>query len=196
MGLSLSDSSSWWNQSSYSSTATATSKSSGLGYAAVAAGALQAYGSWSSNLSRAKEEADNANWLEQQADYAIRAMARGISIREIGYTQQLSQQISGYAGSGVAISGSAAVTTAGNIKNLVDETAALRDKAYMEANLLRKRAALARKASRTLGSFEYNALKTVGFAASMAANYYTGGAFSMLGGNQMVDMSINAGYGV
>ena len=87
MGLSLSGSSSWWNQSSYYSstatataTATATSKSSGLGYAAVAAGALQAYGSWSSNLNRAKEEADNANWLDQQADYAIRSMARGISI--------------------------------------------------------------------------------------------------------------------
>lgn len=184
-----------WYNTSYSSSTTAASKSPSLGYAAVAAGALQAYGSWSSNLSKAKEEADNARWLDEQADYAIRSMARGISLREIGYTQQLSQQISGYAGSGVAISGSAAVTTAGTIKNLVDETAALRDKAYMEATLLRKRAELARKASRTLGSFEYNAMKTVGFAASMAANYYTGGAFSMLGGSQAIDMSINAGFG-
>ena len=121
--------------------------------------ALQIAGQWMSNWEMAQQERRNAAFYQEQAQYARLSAMRAEQIAEFDYTHKVGQQISDYAGSGVDISGSAATTIGGTLKNAIDEVWATKKKGDMDVKLATMRGSFAQDRADTLASPGYNALQ-------------------------------------
>ena len=120
---------------------------------------VQIAGQWLSNWEMAQQERQNAQFYREQADLARLSAMRQEQLAEFDYTYKVGQQIGDYAGSGVDISGSAAVTVGGTIKNLIDEVWAIKKKGDMDVKLASMRGDAASKRAGTLASPLYNLLQ-------------------------------------
>jgi len=131
--------------------------------ALMAAGTgIQVAGQFMSNFAQASAERQNAEFFKEQAEYARQSARRAEDIAEFDYTAKIGNQNSAYARGGVDISGSAALTIGGTIRNMMEEIMAIRKKGNMESRLAMMRARQSSERSETLGSFQYNALELGG----------------------------------
>lgn len=124
--------------------------------------AMQIAGQWMSNWEMAQQERRNAAFYDEQATFARLAAMRAEQLAEFDYTYKVGQQISDYAGSGVDISGSAATTVGGTIKNMLDEVWAIKKKGDMDVKLASMRGKFANERADMLASPGYNAMQTAG----------------------------------
>jgi hypothetical protein len=127
---------------------------------------LQVFGQLTSNFAQAASERQNAQYYREQAEYARESARRAEAIAEFDYTSKLSQQTSRYAAGGVELSGSAALTSAGTIKNMLDEIFAIRKKGDLESKLAMMRGTQSNERADMLGSFQYNAFQVGGTLVS------------------------------
>jgi len=128
--------------------------------ALMAAGtALSIIGQLSSNAAQAEAEAQNAKFYEQQAAYARLSQLRAEQISEVDYGTKIGQQIGAYASGGVDISGSAALTVGGTLKQAIDDVWAIKQKGDMETKLARMRGAQSAERASMLSSAGYNIMQ-------------------------------------
>lgn len=122
--------------------------------------ALQMAGQIGEAQSMASAERANAAWLREQERYAREAMERSIALANFEYTNKLGQQASAYGKGGVAISGSAAVTMGGTIKQALEEVFALKRKGEMDMRLAAIKAGQSESRAAMLSSPQYLLLQT------------------------------------
>lgn len=141
----------------------------------MAAGtALQMVGQFNEASSMAEAERSNAEWLYKQEQYAKEAMQRSIALANFEYTNKLGTQSSGYAKGGVALSGSAALTMGGTIKQALAEVYALKRKGEMDMELARIKAQQSSSRADMLSSPEYLLMAT---GSTFLNNYRTSEGF-------------------
>lgn len=121
----------------------------------IAGTSMQMYGQFTEAGAMADAERKNAQWLLEQEKYAREAMERSIQLANFEYTNKLGTQASGYARGGVAISGSAAMTMGGTIKQALSEVFALRRKGEMDMRLARIKANESSSRAEMLSSPQY-----------------------------------------
>jgi len=126
--------------------------------------AIKIAGQIMSNFSQSATERENEQFYREQAQYAMESARRAEDIAEFEYTTRVGQQISKYASGGVELSGSAALTSAGTIKNMLDEMIAIDKKAAIESKLALLRATQSGERASMLQSPLYNALQISGTA--------------------------------
>lgn len=120
---------------------------------------VQIAGQWLSNWEMAQQERQNAQFYRDQAELARLSSMREEQLAEFDYTYKVGQQVSDYAAAGVDISGSAATTIGGSIKNMIDEIWAIKKKGDMDVKLASMRGEAAGKRASTLASPVYNLLQ-------------------------------------
>lgn len=135
----------------------------------LAGTAMQMAGQWASNASAAAQEEINAKFYREQALYARQSAMRAEANAEFDYTTKFGMQMGAYAASGVELSGSAAITLAGTLKNSVDEIWAIKRKGDMDVQLASMRGDMSADRAKTLNSFGYNAMQ----GATIAFNNYS-----------------------
>ena len=124
----------------------------------MAAGtALQISGQLGANAAQAAAEKKNAQFYEEQAQFARLSAQRAESLSEVDWTTRYGAQVSAYAGGGVDLSGSAGLTVGGTLKMAVDDLFAIKKKGEMDMKLARLRGGQSAERANTLGSTEYNA---------------------------------------
>lgn len=111
------------------------------------------------NNAKARQERANAAYYKKQAAYARLAAERQHQLAEFEYTEKLGKQASTYAGSGVALEGSAAVTMGGTLKNFIDEAYAIKRKGELEYELASMRGVQSSQEANMLSSPAYNLLQ-------------------------------------
>ena len=153
----------------------------------IAGTAVQILGQIGQNYEQSLQERINAKFYNDQADYAAMSAVRAQSIANFDHTQKISHQASAYAGAGVEISGSAALTIGGQVSQAMDEIWALRKKGELDVKLARMRGSMAEDRARTLGSFDYNLMQAATIGLSNAANSK---GFGLLGGSNATNTSV------
>ncbi len=123
---------------------------------------LQIAGQWSANLAQAKQEAQNAQFYKEQAEFARLSEQRAQAIAEFDYTYKIGQQVGNYAASGVDMSGSASITMGGTIANYINEAFAIKKKGELDFKLAMSRSKLSSENARTLSSVGYNLMQSGG----------------------------------
>jgi hypothetical protein len=143
----------------------------------LAGTAMQIAGQWASNSAAAAQEKINAAFYREQAVYARQSAMRAEASAEFDYTTKIGMQMGAFAASGVELSGSAAVTVAGTLKNSVDEIWAIKRKGDMDVQLASMRGELSADRARTLGSVGYNLMQgaTIGISNYAASEGFGGG---------------------
>lgn len=137
----------------------------------MAAGtAMSIAGQISSNYAQAAEELENQKYYDQQAKYARDSMLRAEALAESDYTTKLGMQIGAYASGNVDVSGSAAITVGGTIKQAMDEIWAIKQKGDLEFKLARSRGNQSGERGKMLGSTGYNLMQ----AGTTAIKAYAG----------------------
>lgn len=122
----------------------------------VAGTALQIVSGWAANMDASFQEAKNAAFYREQANYAAVAALRAKVIAENDYTNKVGTQIGAYASGGVDISGSAAITVGGTVKNALDEMRAIELKGQLDTKLAAMRASASQDKADMYGSLGYN----------------------------------------
>lgn len=129
----------------------------------MAAGtAMSMIGQWTSNWEQAAAERRNAEFYRKQAEYARLAAMRAEQLAEFDYSGKIGQQTGAYAASGVDLSGSAAVTVGGSIKNMIDEIWAIKKKGDMDVQLAQMRGTNSQQRADMLSSTGYNVMQGAG----------------------------------
>jgi len=137
--------------------------------ALMAAGtAISMFGQLSSNMEQAKAEAENAKFYEQQAAFARLGQLRAEALSEVDTATKIGAQVGAYASGNVDISGSAAYTVGGTLKQAIDDIWAIKQKGDMETKLARMRSTQSSERSALLSSVGYNAIQ----AGTTAINAY------------------------
>lgn len=136
----------------------------------MAAGtAMSMIGQMSANMSQAQAELQNQKFYDDQARFAQLSAQRAESLAEIDYTTKYGAQLSAYASGGIDISGSAALTVGGTVRQALDEIWAIKEKGTLEMKLARMRGNQSGERAATLSSAGYNAVQ----AGTTALSAYT-----------------------
>ena len=113
---------------------------------------LKAWSGIMAGMQKAKQGFANAEWLNEQANFAQESMFRELRRTEQLYTNRVGQQIGDYAASGADLSGSAINTVGGTMASAMQELKAVRRKGEMEVKLARARARLEEQNANAAGN--------------------------------------------
>lgn len=143
-----------------------------VGMAALAGGTgLSIFGNIQANLAQSQAEEENAEWLEQQAEFAQFSTDRAEDIFLRETDQLLGAQIGGFNTSNVELSGSA-LDVINDTMALADrEVDAIRYQGQMQVQEALLKASAARRNADRLGSFEHNLLQSAGTIAGASARF-------------------------
>lgn len=136
----------------------------------VAGVTMQILGRYGANIQQAIQERANAKFYKEQEDFARLAAQRAEEVAAFDYTHKLGEQMSAYAGGGVDLSGSAAVTVGGTVANALNEIRALREKGKLDVQLASMRKTQANQTADTLSSPGYNAIQAGGTLLTYLGN--------------------------
>lgn len=144
----------------------------------MASTAMSIVQGWAANLAEADAQRKNAEYYREQANYAAISAVRAKAIAEIDYTTKVGAQISAYASGGVDISGSAAATVGGTIKNAIDEMRVIKLKGDLDVKLANLRGIQSQASADMLGSAGYNIMQGAGKGLKYAAASKGFGAYN------------------
>lgn len=141
-----------------------------IGMAALGGGtALSIYGNIQANIAQAQAESENADWLEQQAEFAEFSAEREEDIFLRESDQLLGQQIGGFNVSNVELSGSA-LDVLNNTQALIQqELNAIEYAGAVKIQEALLKASAARRTADRLSSFEHNFMQAAGTLTSAGA---------------------------
>lgn len=126
-------------------------------FALMGAGtAAQIIGQYSSNWMQAQSELKNSAFYDQQAKIARDSAQQQEDNAEFSWSNRLGEQIGAYAKGGVDLSGSAANTVGGSIKNALQDFWNIKENGDMQVKLLRSRATQSKDTADLLSSPGYN----------------------------------------
>lgn len=120
---------------------------------------LQIGGQFASNFANSAQQKINEDFFNEQAEYAFLAGERKLQIAEFNYGQVVGQQVSKFAGGGVALEGSAEVTVGGTMSNFINEAYAIKRDQEMNFKLAKLRAKQAGSVADTQRSAGFNMLQ-------------------------------------
>lgn len=148
-----------------------------IGLVAMGAGAaMSAGGNIMGNLSQADQERKNADFLDEQAQFAYDAGVRSERVYMDEATTFKAQQVSKFAKAGIQIGTSQIDAIQETNRRIGEEVAAIRAERDMNVRTARLRAQAARDKADTLGSFGYNALTAGGGLLAAGGNIAATGA--------------------
>lgn len=136
----------------------------------IAAGtALQVYGQYKANVDQAQAEIENAQFYQEQADFARAAQSRQEQIISTDYSRLFGAQKSAYGKGGVDISGSAAGVVAATTAAKVSELLAARKKGELDVKLAVLRGQQSQDVANRLNDPGYNTLQAATTVLGVAA---------------------------
>jgi len=125
----------------------------------VAGAALSIFGQIQANISQARAERENAEWLKEQAAFIAESTERSLGI----YTRQAGQfkesQLEALGGAGVELSGSASDIYDDTLNSISDEITAIQRQGEFQRREALLKSASATRAGEELSSFKLNALQ-------------------------------------
>lgn len=125
----------------------------------IAGTAMQIANGWATNMAKAEQERQNAEFYREQRNFAAISAIRAKALSELDYTTKIGAQKSAYAAGGVDLSGSAEVTVGGTVKAMLDELRAIELKGDIETKLASLRANQSQGLANIYGSAEYNLMQ-------------------------------------
>lgn len=155
----------------------------GLGAAGLG---LNIFGMASANEAQSKAEQANADYYNEQSEFARKAMLRDLSIYKDQAAEQMGGQITGYAAGGVNLEGSPMLELASTKARQISEEAAIKAGGQAKIREAYLRAGASQANADRLGGFGATFLPALGSAlgfAGQTAGYFSGGSDNNGGGN-------------
>lgn len=141
----------------------------------IAGTALNVFGQWQANFAQAQAERENAQWLNEQAEFIRQSTARSLSIYERQASQFKEEQLGIIGASGVELSGTASDIFSDTLKSISEEIDAIQAQGEMQEREARLKAFQANRQARRLTDPMTNIMQAAGPSLITAGRLKAGG---------------------
>lgn len=141
--------------------------------AIIAGTAISVYGNIKANKAQASADKKNAMFFQEQADFAQLAGERELAVFRDQADEFYGEQVSSYAGAGVALTGSPLLALADTKYRAAKEEDAIRMDSAAKIREARLKAGMSAKQAAAIGSTSNNVLQASGTSLTGLASAYT-----------------------